>query len=226
MSGLELNKIAASILVAGLVATVTGAVTGALYYGGAKHAGHDEPKRGYTIEGVETAGDAGGAAAVDAGPVDILPYLATADMAKGQELVKRCTTCHTFEKGGPNRTGPNQWSLIGSDVAHKGDFNYSDAMKALHGQKKWGFQELSEFLANPKKYVPGNRMSYAGLKKPEERAALLVYLNSLSDAPLAIPKVEPKPEAEQPTPPEKGENPATSPPAPEAPKNDAKPAHP
>ena len=192
-SGLEMNKIAAAVLLAGLVAMIVGTVTGELYHGAHKE-GHEEAKRGYTIESAETADAGAGAEAAPTGPVDIAPYMSVADVKLGEDLLKRCTTCHTFEKGGANKPGPNQYGLVGSNIAHKGDFAYSDSLKAMHS-KKWGFQELSEFLENPKKFAPGNKMAYAGLKKPEERAALIAYINTLSDSPLPIPKVDfPKPE--------------------------------
>ncbi len=191
MNGYELNKIAAAVLLSGTIAMSISLGMSALYKEGEEHASA-EPKRGYSIAGAETA-DAGAAvaAAVDTGPVDILPFLQTVDLKKGEELLKRCTSCHTFEKGGPNRVGPNQWAIVGSKFAHKEDYAYSDALKALHETKVWGFQEMSDFLENPKKYLPGNKMAFAGIKKPEDRANLIAYINTLSDNPLPIPKVDP-----------------------------------
>jgi cytochrome c len=189
MNGLELNKIAAAILLAGTIAMTISLGMEGLYKGGEGHGG-EEPKRGYSIAG---AGEVTGTTEVAAasGPVDILPFLQTVDLKKGEELVKRCTSCHSFEKGGPNKVGPNQWGIIGSMFGHKEDYSYSDALKAEHGKKTWGFQEMSDFLENPKKYLPGTKMAYAGIKKPEDRANLIAYLNTLSDKPLAIPKVDP-----------------------------------
>ncbi len=179
MSGIEINKIAAAILLAGLIAMVAGTVTEELY--------KEEPgeKRGYTVEGIATA-SASPAEATEEKPVDITPYLAKADPAAGAQLIGRCMTCHTFEKGKPNGVGPNQYGLVGRKVASADGYTYSDAMKAKGGS--WGFQELSEFLTSPQKAVPGTRMAFAGLKKPEDRAALLVYINkTFSDKPLPIP---------------------------------------
>lgn len=189
-SGLEINKIAAAVLLAGIIAMVAGIGAQALYHGGLDHggAGHEE-KRGYTIAGAEAegAGEGAAASAEPAAPVDILPFLANADVEAGKAQSKKCTACHTFEKGGKNGVGPNQWNLIGSAFAHKDDFNYSPALKAMH-DKKWDFQALSDFLANPKAAVPGNKMAFAGMKKPEDRANLIAYLATLSDNPVALPK--------------------------------------
>lgn len=192
---LEMNKIAAAVLLAGIVALVAGLGSEIIYKGGLEHgpAHHDEAKRGYTIPGAEEfaegAAGAGDEAEEDKGPVDILPLLSSANLAEGEKLVKRCTACHTFDKGGKNGVGPNQWGVVGSGFAHKADYTYSDALKALHNERRWTFQELSEFLAAPKKHIPGNKMQYAGLRKPEDRANLITYLNTLSDAPLPIPQV-------------------------------------
>ena len=180
MSGLEINKIAAAILLAGLIAMVAGVVAEGLYH---------EPegeKRGYTVEGVANGATAAAAPAAEEKPVDITPYLAKADMKLGEQLLSRCMACHTFDKGKPNGVGPNHYGLVGRKVASQEGFTYSDAMKAKGGT--WGFQQLSDFLANPQKDVPGTRMGYAGLKKPEERAALIAYINkTFSDKPLPIP---------------------------------------
>lgn len=186
MSGLELNKIAAAILLAGLIAMVVGITTEALYHG-------EQPaaKRGFQIEGVEEASSAGEAPAADAGPVDILPYLSTADAAAGEAIHKRCTTCHDFTKGGPNKVGPNLWGILGGPTMHKADYAYSDGFNSVQKGKKWDFQEFSNFIENPKKHVPGTKMAFAGIKKPEERASLILYLNTLRDSPLPIPKVAP-----------------------------------
>lgn len=178
MSGIELNKIAAAIFLAGIIAMVSGLIAEGLH-------GEGEPeKRGFKVE--IAAEEGGEAAAAEQKPVDIIPYLAKADLKLGEQLIGRCTSCHTFEKGKPNGVGPNQYGVVGSHMAHEATFNYSDAIKNKGGS--WGFQELSEFLTSPQKYIPGNRMAYAGMKKPEERAALIAYINQkYSDSPLPVP---------------------------------------
>jgi cytochrome c len=178
MPGIELNKIAAAVLLAGLIACISGLIAEGLYH-------EDESdKRGYKVEGV--AENTETAAPVEEKPVDITSYLAKADLALGQQLIGRCQTCHTFQKGQPNGVGPNQYGLVGRKVASQEGFNYSDAMKSKGGS--WDFQSLSDFLSNPQKAVPGTRMAFAGLKKPEERAALIMYINkNFSDNPLPVP---------------------------------------
>jgi cytochrome c len=189
-SGFELNKIAGAVLLAGLIAMVAGKVSHLLYYGSLTehHAEHSEEKRGYQIAVTEGGAEAGSAPAAEEKPVDIAPFLAKADEAAGQADIKKCTSCHTFDKGGKNGVGPNQWGLIGGHFAHKEDFaGYSDALKAMK-DKKVDFQALSDFLTNPKKYIPGTKMAFAGIKDPQERANLIKYLNTLSDSPVPLPK--------------------------------------
>lgn len=178
MSGIEINKIAASVLLAGLIAMLSGVIAEGLYQE------DDSDKRGYKVEGVAETTQA--VAQTEEKPVDITPYLAKADLAQGQQLIGRCQVCHTFQKGQPSGVGPNQYGLVGRKVASVEGFNYSDALKKKGGT--WTFQDLSDFLNNPQKVVPGTRMAFAGLKKPEDRAALIMYINkTFSDNPLPVP---------------------------------------
>lgn len=188
--GIEVNKIAGSIFLAGIVAMVAGLTAEGLYTGSVSGHHDTHAKRGYSIE-VPEGGTVSAGPAEPTGPVDIATYLAAADLAAGEKMLKKCTTCHSFDKGGKNGVGPNQWGLVGRKIASVADYSYSSALTAL-GDKNWTFQELSEFLYKPKDYAPGNKMSYAGLKKPEERADLIAYLNTLSDSPVPLPKPQPK----------------------------------
>lgn len=185
-SNLNLNKIAAAVLVAGLIGMVTGKVTEYLYAGGPKHPGHhEEGHRGYKIDVVETS-DAGGAAAPQTA-ADISALYATADVKAGADYFgKKCAVCHSIEKGGANKVGPHLWGVVNRKVASIGDFNYSSAMKS-HGDRTWNFDELNHFIWGPNKWVPGTIMGYGGNKKDQERANLNAYLNSQSDSPAKLP---------------------------------------
>jgi cytochrome c len=104
-----------------------------------------------------------------------------ASAEKGAEIAKKCAACHTFEKGGPNRVGPNLYGIVGEPRGQGHDFNFSAAMKAKGGT--WTLDELDKFLANPKEYIPGTAMSFAGVPKDSDRADLLAYLHKNSDKP-------------------------------------------
>ena len=111
--------------------------------------------------------------------------LAAADPAKGQKVAKKCVACHTFDSGGANRIGPNLYNIVGRDMATGAGFNYSSALQGMGGT--WGYEELDAFLANPKSYIAGTKMVFAGIKKPAQRADVLVYLREQADSPQPLP---------------------------------------
>ncbi len=182
MSSFELNKIAAAVLVAGITAMV------ASIGGGMLIKPHALEKNVYVVEGVgaPAAASGGSAPAPDAPLEPIAPLLASADVKAGEAAAKKCVACHGFDKGGGNKVGPNLWDIVGAKHAHIATYAYSDAIKKMAAQD-WSYEELNKFLANPKAYAPGTKMSFAGIKKPEERAQVIAYLRSLSDAPKPLP---------------------------------------
>jgi cytochrome c len=166
--GMETNKIFAAILVAGIIGMLAWFVSYSVYHP------QKTVENGYPVEVAETSGSgAVSSAPAEAEPIDDL--MAAADVAQGEKLSKVCMACHTFDKGGPNRVGPNLAGIVGAKHAHKSDFPYSDAMKAKSGEA-WTVDALNKFLWNPKKAVPGTKMVFAGMKKPEDRAALIKWL--------------------------------------------------
>lgn len=178
MGGMEFNKIFAAILVAGIVAMLGGFVAKQMV-----HAPKLE-KEAFTIEAMEDS--AGGAAAGPVGPEPILALIAAADVAKGEKIAKACAACHTFTKGGPNGVGPNLYGVVGGPKDHIAGFAYSGALLEVGGTT-WTYAEMNKFLYKPKAYAKATKMSYAGLKKPEDRAALIAWLRAQADAPKALP---------------------------------------
>lgn len=122
--------------------------------------------------------------ALYAQPLDAL--LATADITAGEQVSHRCTMCHTFDKGGADKIGPNLWNIVGNARAHSSSFNYSDALKSM-SHEKWTYDALNLYIANPHKFAPGDKMPFAGMPDPKERANLIAWMRTLSDNPVPLP---------------------------------------
>lgn len=168
------NTINGWVLFAGIVALGGSIVSGEVFKG-------ERPEHmGYPIEGVVEEGE--GAAEAEK-PIEF--YLASADPAKGEQVFKKCAACHNADKGGANALGPNLWGMMGEPVGKGHGFPFSDAL-ASHGGT-WDWNTMSEWLANPKKFAPGTKMTFAGLGNPEDRANVIAFLNSRSDAPMPLP---------------------------------------
>ena len=151
------------------------------------HSGHPE-KEGFAIVAEEGGAEAaGGGEAAAATPIATL--LASADAAAGETVFKKCASCHTSEKGGPNKVGPNLFDIVNRPIASHEGFSYSAGMTTFSEGHKilWDFDHLNFFLEAPKKHVPGTAMGFAGIKKEDERANLIAYLRTLSDSPAALP---------------------------------------
>ncbi|MFD1331826.1 c-type cytochrome [Methylopila musalis] len=178
MDAFQLNKIAGAVLGSLTVVLGVNAIAGALFK-------DKEPEK----PGFEVAVKApeGGAPAAGGGEgAGVLALLAKADAAKGESAAKKCGACHSFDKGGAAKAGPNLYGVIGLKHAHQDGFGYSAAMKAT-ADKTWDFEAMDKWLESPKGYISGTSMAFAGIKNPEERANLIVYLNKNSDKPLDIP---------------------------------------
>lgn len=168
------NTIAGWVLAGGIVALGLTIVTGEFFKA-------ERPETmGFAVEGAEEEGGAGAAAAK---PIEF--YLASADVAKGEQVFKKCAACHNADKGGANALGPNLWGVLGKPHGHVAGFAYSDALKGKAGN--WDWNSLNEWLSSPKAYAPGTKMTFAGLSKPEDRANVIAFLNARSDSPLPLP---------------------------------------
>jgi len=177
MDSFEVNKILGAVLFTCLVLLALNITAGALFT-------PEPPKKpGYEIAVQEEPAGAPAAAAAAEEPIE--QALANADPKRGQQSAKVCLTCHTFEKGGPNKIGPNLWGAVGRKKGSEAGFAYSDAIKSKGGE--WTVDDLNKFLTSPRTYAPGTKMSFAGLPRVNQRADVIAYLNTLSDSPQPLP---------------------------------------
>lgn len=168
------NTIAGWVLFAGIVALGGSILSTELFKSHEVHGG-------YPVEG---AAEAGGKAAADERPIEF--YLASADVAKGEQVFKKCTACHNADQGGANALGPSLYGVMGNPVAAHPGFAFSDALKSKGGT--WDWTTMSEWLASPKRFAPGTKMTFAGLSNPEDRANVMAFLNARDSAPMPLPE--------------------------------------
>ena len=218
MDSFELNKIVGAVLFCLLVCMSIGIFGDALVHP------TKLKQAAYKIEVPKEEAGASTAAPKEQADPPIALLLQTADAKKGEATAKVCLTCHSFDKGGPNKIGPNLYGITGEKPAVVPGFTFSDAMQKKGGT--WTYEDLYTFLKSPKAAVPGTKMTFAGLPKPTDRANVIAYLRTLSDSPMAMPPppaAAPAPAAAA-SPAPAGAAPAAGSPAPGAPA--AKPAAP
>jgi cytochrome c len=182
MDLMEFNKMAAAVLSALLFAFGSSALFDII------QGKRFSPKPGYTLPVAATAATPGEAtaSAAEFNFSAIAGLMQKASAENGQGVFRRCATCHTPDKGGRSGVGPNLWGIVGRDIAAAPGFNYSDALKRAEGE--WTYEKLAAYVHDPKGYIPGNKMAFAGIKDNTELADLLFYLRTLNDNPPPLPQ--------------------------------------
>jgi cytochrome c len=184
MASIDNTKTVTAVLLAGVSLMIAGFV-GDLVLPRGGHGDHEE--LAYAPAALESGEEAGAESAEP--EMSVLALLADADPAAGEGVAKKCAACHSFDKGGAHKTGPNLWGTAGRAIASAEGFGYSDALTGMSDQS-WGFEELDAFLAKPKEFAPGTKMSFSGIKKMGQRADLIAYMRLQSDSPMEMPVVE------------------------------------
>ena len=177
MDSFEFNKMVGAVLGTCLALLALNITAEAIF------SSHEPEKKGFEIDVKKEAAAGPAEKAAPEEPIEKL--LASATVDRGQAVTKACAACHTFQKGGPNGQGPNLYGVVGRPRASEPGFSYSDAMKAKGGE--WTIDDLNKFLTNPKEFVPGTKMTFAGLPRANQRADAIAYLNSLADSPKPLP---------------------------------------
>ena len=196
MGELGLNKIFGALLATALGVFALQTLSSIVFSHGSEGAHHGDEhaetasmseqmceKFAYCVE----VADAGGAGAEEEEVFDLGLLLASADVARGERTFKgKCATCHTIDQGGSNGTGPNLHNVVGADKGHHDAFAYSAAMESTPGE--WTYEALNEWLYNPSAYIRGTTMSFAGLRRDDDRVNVIAYLASNTTNPPAFPE--------------------------------------
>ena len=179
MDSFEINKIVAAVLLVALLVIGIGKLSDVIFY-------VEKPEKpGYAVEVQQASTSTTAAATVEDKKVDIAALMALGDVNAGEKIFKKCAACHSINQGGANKIGPALYNVVGRKIGGVADYKYSKAF--VEYGKEWNFEELNGFLIKPSKWIKGTKMAYAGLRKEEDRASVIKYLNQNSDSPLPLP---------------------------------------
>ena len=175
-----MNKIIVSIVFAIILVLGINKITDVIFY-------VEKPeKSAYQVTSLTTVANttSGETSSASSESENIMALFASTSAAEGAKVFKKCAACHSINEGGSNKIGPALWGVLGRPAGSVPGYKYSKAM-AAHG-KNWSFEEMNGFLIKPKDWIKGTKMSFAGLKKPEESAAVILYMNENSSSPLPL----------------------------------------
>ena len=180
MDSFEINKIVAAVLLVALIIIGINKLSNLIFY-------VEKPKTpGYVVEVEQISSDKTLSSTVTIEEkIDIAALMAMGDILKGEKVFKKCAACHSIVKGGKNNIGPALYNVVGRKVGSISDYKYSKALSEYN--KEWTIEELNGYLIKPAKWIKGTKMAFAGLRKEEDRASVIKYLNQNSDNPVPLP---------------------------------------
>ena len=179
MDSFELNKIIAAVLMVALLVIGIGKISDVIFH-------VEKPKTpSYAVDIEQAVTAIATSSETVEEKIDIAALMALGDLTVGEKVFKKCAACHSIVKGGKNNIGPALYNVVGRKIGVVNDYKYS---KALSGYgKEWTFEELNGYLIKPAKWIKGTKMAFAGLRKEKDRASVILYMNSKSDSPKALP---------------------------------------
>ena len=173
--GFEINKIIVAVLVTILVVFGIGKISDLIF----------KTEKNVVAYKVEVSTESTTATTKAEGSMDISALLAMGDVEHGKKIFKKCAACHSINKGGKNKIGSALWNVVFRPAGSVADYKYSKALTSYG--KEWSWEELNGFLIKPSKWIPNNKMGFAGLKSEKDRASVILYLNQNSDNPRPLP---------------------------------------
>ena len=174
--GFEINKIIVAVLVTILVVFGIGKISDLIF----------QTETNVVAYKVESSIENSAATTIsEESSIDISAFLAMGDIATGEKVFKKCKSCHSIKQGGGNKIGPALWNVMFRNVGAITDYKYSKALTSYG--KEWSWEEMNGFLIKPSKWIPNNKMGFAGLKSEKDRASVILYLNQNSNNPKPLP---------------------------------------
>ena len=176
MDSFEINKIIAAIILVVVIIVGLDKISESIFYV------KKPEKPGYEVE-VVTASSTNKSSVTEI--VDVSKLMAMGDIEHGKKIFKKCAACHSINKGGNNKIGPKLWNVMFRPVGAISDYKYSKSL--ANYKKEWSWEEMNGFLIKPSKWIPNNKMGFAGLKSEKDRSSVIIYLNQNSDTPKTLP---------------------------------------
>ena len=176
MDSFEINKIIAAVLMVVILVIGIDKVSDIIFH-------VEKPKTpGYAVDIEQTSTTS---TETTEEKINITAFMTMGDIATGEKVFKKCKSCHSIKQGGGNKIGPALWNVMFRKVGSIADYKYSKALTSYG--KEWSWEEMNGFLIKPSKWIPNNKMGFAGIKSEKDRASIILYLNQNSDNPKPLP---------------------------------------